>query len=195
MIDKKIIKNKLTTKILGRNIDIYDIIDSTQTKIKKEENIKEGTVIIAEEQTKGKGTHGRVWFTDSKYKNIAMSFVLFPNCNVSKFKSLTLIIAKCITETFLKLYNIKLDIKVPNDIMANSRKIGGILTETRIQNEEVKRLYIGIGINILQEKFNYNINDIASSIYNEFNIKCSREDIIASILNIFETKYLKILED
>ena len=191
MIDKKIIKNKLTTKILGRNIDIYDIIDSTQTKIKKEENIKEGTVIIAEEQTNGKGTHGRVWFTDSKYKNIAMSFVLFPNCNVSKFKSLTLIIAKCITETFLKLYNIKLDIKVPNDIMANSRKIGGILTETQIVSEVVKYLVIGIGINTNKKSFNDEIKDIATSIRKEFNINADTQSFVTEFCNRFEKEIFK----
>lgn len=195
MIDKNIIKKKLTTKILGQNIETYDIIDSTQTEIKRRDNIKNGTVIITEEQTEGKGTHGRVWFTDSKDKNIAMSFVLFPNCNINKFGDITIIIAKCITETFWKLYNIKLDIKVPNDIVVHSKKIGGILTETRIQKEKVKKLYVGIGLNILQENFNDSIKSIASSIYNEFKVKCNREDIIANILNLFEIKYLKIVED
>ena len=194
-MDINIIKSEINTNILGQTIEVYDIIDSTQSELKRRNNIANGTIIIAEEQSSGKGTHGRVWYSDSKNKNIAMSFVLFPNCNIKKLKNITMTIAECIIETFAKLYDVKLEIKVPNDIVINSKKIGGILTETRLQGERVVRLYVGIGINVLQEKFNDNIKQIASSIYNEFNIKCSREKVIAKFLNIFEARYLKMMED
>ena len=61
--------------------------------------------------------------------------------------------------------------------------------------EIVKKLYIGIGINILQQNFNFNIENVASSILNEFNIECNREKIIVGFFNIFEKEYLKLLED
>ena len=188
------IKNNLKTKFIGQDIVVLDIIDSTQDEIKRRENLGNGTVIIAENQTKGKGTHGRVWYTETTGKNIAMTFVLFPNTHISKFEDITVLIAKCIVKTFKKLYNINLDIKYPNDIVINSKKIGGILTETKVIGQNVKELYIGIGLNILQEEFNEDIKDIASSIINEFNIKCIREDIISEFFNIFENEYLKLLE-
>ena len=118
----------------------------------------------------------------------------YPNTNISKFEYITVIIAICIVKTFKKLYNINLDIKYPNDIVINSKKIGGILTETKVIGQNVKELYIGIGLNILQKGFRENIKDIASSIINEFNIKCIREDIISEFFNIFEYEYLKLLE-
>lgn len=188
------IKNNLKTKFIGQDIVVLDIIDSTQDEIKRRENLGNGTVIIAENQTKGKGTHGRVWYTETTGKNVAMTFVLFPNTHISKFEDITVLIAKCIVKTFKKLYNISLDIKYPNDIVINSKKIGGILTETKVIGQNVKELYIGIGLNILQEEFNEDIKDIASSIINEFNIKCVREDIISEFFNIFENEYLKLLE-
>lgn len=188
------IKNNLKTKFIGQDIVVLDIIDSTQDEIKRRDNLENGTVIIAENQTKGKGTHGRVWYTDTSGKNIAMTFVLYPNTHISKFEDITVVIARCIVKTFKKLYNINLDIKYPNDIVINSKKIGGILTETKVIGQNVKELYIGIGLNILQKGFRENIKDIASSIINEFNIKCIREDIISEFFNIFEYEYLKLLE-
>lgn len=192
-MDKNLIYNKLTTKKLGRNIVLYDIIDSTQDEIKRQENLKEGTVIISEIQTKGKGTHGRTWYTDSAKKNIAFTFVLYPFVDVSILGGITVVIAKCIIKTFKLLYNIDLQIKYPNDIVCNSKKIGGILTESKVLKSTVEKLYIGIGLNILQDKFNNNIEDIASSIKNEFNIDCKRENIISTFFNLFEDEYLKIV--
>lgn len=194
-MDKKFIKQKLNTNILGNNIILLDKIDSTQDEAKRIENIKNGTIIIAEEQTRAKGTHGRKWYTNLAYKNIAMTFVLFPNVNISKFQNITIIIAECLVKTFKKLYNIQLEIKYPNDIISSNKKIGGILTETKVIGECVKELYVGIGLNILQTEFNKEIVDIASSILNEFHIECCREEIIAEFLNIFEKEYTKLMEE
>lgn len=194
-MDKIIIEKNLKTKFIGRNIIVYDTIDSTQNEAKRNSNLENGAVIIAEKQTNGKGTHGRVWYTDTEDKNIAMTFILFPNCIVSKLSNITIIIAQCIIEVFNNLYNIQLQVKEPNDIVNNNKKIGGILTETEVRGEKVNKLYVGIGINVLQRKFNLSIENIASSIINEFNIECSRERIIAEFLNIFEKKYLKLLEE
>ena len=153
-MNKELIYNKLDTKFLGRNIYIYDMLNSTQDDIKQKADIANGSVIIAECQTNGKGTHGRKWFTDEKNKNIAMTFVLYPNCEIKKIENITVIIAKCIIESIYKIYNIKLDIKSPNDIVTNNKKIGGILTETKILGQKVRVIYVGIGLNVLQEKFN-----------------------------------------
>ena len=192
-MDKDLIYSKLTTKKIGKNIILYDIIDSTQDEIKRKKDLKEGTVIVSELQTKGKGTHGRVWYTDSFGKNIAFTLVLYPQVDVNRLDGITIVIAKCVIKTFKTLYNIDLQIKYPNDIVCNLKKIGGILTQTTVQNSIVKKLYIGIGINILQEEFNENIQNIATSIKKEFNIECKREDIISTFFNFFEEEYLKIV--
>ena len=192
-MNKNVIQEKLNTKIIGKNIIVYDSIDSTQEEIKKL-NLNSGSVVIAEEQSAGQGTHGRVWHTGNNGKNIALSFILHPNCDISKIENITIIIAKCVVNTFKKLYNINLDIKYPNDIVHDAKKIGGILTQTKIRGKIVKKIYIGIGLNILQEEFNQEITDIATSIKKEFNIECSREEIIATFFNLFENEYLKLVE-
>lgn len=194
-MDKSLIYNNLTTKTLARKIEVYDTIDSTQTELKRRKEVYDGLLIIAESQTNGSGTHGRKWYTETKNKNIAMSFVLIPNDNIAKFDTLTILIAKCIVKAFKSIYNIDLKIKHPNDIVYNKKKIGGILTQTSLKGEIVSEIFVGIGINVLQEDFNDEIKDIASSIYNEFNIKCNREKIIAEFFNIFEPEYIKLMEE
>ena len=91
----------------------------------------------------GSGTHGRKWFTDEK-NNIAFSFLVEANCEIEKLEGLTVEIAETMVEVFEKLYGISLGIKFPNDIVYQGKKLGGILTETKLQGEVVKYLVIGI---------------------------------------------------
>lgn len=131
------------------------------------------------------GTHGRKWYTTEK-NNIAFSFVLMPNCNIKKLEGLTTKIAEILVGIFEDVYNIKLQIKNPNDIVYNGKKIGGILTEAKLSGEIVKYIVIGIGINTNQEKFNNEIINIASSINKEFNLKIDNQLIISEFCERFE---------
>lgn len=136
----------LTTKILGRNVKFYEEIDSTQLEIWrqiKKGSIQNGSLILADIQTEAKGTHGRKWYTDEK-DNLAFSFVLEVNCEVQKLDGITVRIAETLVEVFDKLYGILLAIKSPNDLVYHEKKIGGILTETKVKGKLVKYVVIGI---------------------------------------------------
>ena len=111
-----------------------------------------------------------MWRTDEK-NNIAFSFFIEANCNLEKLQGITIEIAETILETFQSLYNINLEIKEPNDIMFRDKKIGGILTETKLKGENVKYIVIGIGFNTNKEHFSKDIKNIATSIKNEFKIE------------------------
>lgn len=137
---------KLTTKFLGRNIMYYPEIDSTQLEVWrqiKDGNIQNGTIIMTDRQKSGKGTHGRKWYTDEE-NNIAFTFFLEANCKISKLEGITIEIAKMLVQVFQRLYGISLEIKFPNDIVYQGKKIGGILTETKLIGENVKYLVVGI---------------------------------------------------
>ncbi len=149
----------------------YEKIDSTQKEVWR--RLEDGIIISADIQTDGIGTHGRKWYTSQK-GNIAFSLGLMPNVPVNKLDNLTLEIAKIILEVFYNLYQIKLDIKLPNDIMINNKKVGGILTETKLKGEIVKYLNIGIGINTNNE-------EISTSIRKEFNIEIDNSKVIEAI--------------
>ncbi|MCI8832667.1 MAG: biotin--[acetyl-CoA-carboxylase] ligase [Clostridia bacterium] len=179
---------KLKTNFLGRNIIYYKEIDSTQCEIWrliKNRNILNGTLVISEIQTKGKGTHGRIWHTDEK-GDIAFSFFVQMDCNITKLEGITIEIAKIINEIIEEQYNIKLEIKEPNDIVYRNKKIGGILTETKIISENVKYLVVGIGINTRKQNFSKDIENVATSIRKEFNIDIDTEEFISEFCNKFE---------
>ncbi|MCI8353013.1 MAG: biotin--[acetyl-CoA-carboxylase] ligase [Clostridia bacterium] len=190
-----LLKN-LKTKFLGKNAIYYKQIDSTQNQIwrlLKNKNTPNGTLVMADIQTNGVGTHDRIWYTDEE-NNIAFSFFIKMNCNIKKIEGITIKIAQIILEVFKNLYNIELQIKVPNDIVYNGKKLGGILTQTKVIRENVKYLVVGIGINTQKQNFNIEIKDIATSIKKEFGVNVDTKEFITQFCNEFEKEILKRME-
>lgn len=182
----------LKTKVIGQKAFYYEQIDSTQKEIWRRvasNEIDNGTLIVANTQSSGIGTHGRTWYTE-KNNNIAFSLVLFPNCNIDKLNNLTFEIAEIWTNVFKDLYRIELDIKLPNDLMIRGKKVGGILTETKLQGSDVKDLVIGVGINTNQKELSSEIKDISTSIRNEFNIEINNYDVIGEFCNRLENNHI-----
>ncbi len=185
--------NNLKTKYLGKEILQFKEIDSTQKELWRRiesGNASNGCLVIAEKQTAGIGTHGRKWYTDSE--NITFSFSIFPNCNIKKLENLTYKIAEILKEVFKDLYDISLDIKLPNDLMINGKKVGGILTETKLQGENVKVLVIGIGINTTVSSFPEELEGKATSIKSELNIEVANFWLIFRFLEQFELNFRSV---
>lgn len=190
-LDIKKIEENLDTSFLGRNIIYHEQIDSTQDEAKrltKSQNIKNGTYIITDKQTQGKGTKDRKWY-DKGYENICGTFILVTNCHISKLQTLTTILAECLIKAIKHLYDIQLQIKYPNDVLLNSKKLAGILTESITNKELVKYVFVGIGINVNQTIFQPEIENIATSLKKEYNKDFDREKIISEFFNIFEKIY------
>lgn len=174
----------------------YRKIDSTQLEIWRRieaNKIDNKTVVIADIQTNGKGTHGRKWYTD-EVNNIAFSFFRQINCEIDKLDGLTTEMAQIILDIFKELYQVNLQIKLPNDIFYNDKKVGGILSETKVSGNIVKYIVVGIGINTCQTEFDAEIKDIATSIKNEFGIDVDRMKIIEEFCNRFEKRISERIE-
>ena len=175
------------TKIIARKQIYFKELESTQNEAKKliEKNIENGTIVITDYQTKGKGTHDRKWYSE-KDKNLTFTIILYPKCDIKQLENLTLDIAKCIINAIKKLYDLELEIKFPNDIILKGKKMGGILTQVATKGEKIRYLLIGIGININGENFNNGIEDIATSLKKEFKKNFNREDILNQFCINFE---------
>lgn len=174
----------------------YRKIDSTQLEIWRRieaNKIDNKTIVIADIQTNGKGTHGRKWHTD-EVNNIAFSFFRQINCEIDKLDGLTTEMAQIILDIFKEIYQIELQIKLPNDIFYNGKKVGGILSETKVSGNIVKYIVVGIGINTCQTEFDAEIKDIATSIKNEFGIDVDRMKIIEEFCNRFEKRISERIE-
>ena len=172
----------------SNNFIFYKKIDSTQNEIWRlieSKTIKNKTLIMADIQTNGKGTHGRIWHTDEE-KNIAFSYYIETNCKSENLEGITIEIAQILVKIFKEFYDIKLDIKKPNDIMIKDKKVGGILTQSKVENGITKFLVIGIGINTCKIHFSEDIKQIATSIKKETGIDIDREKIISEFCNRFE---------
>lgn len=178
----------LNTKYLGKKFEYYETIDSTQDEIWRRienGNISNGETVFSELQTNSYGTHGKTWHTDEK-DDIAFSFVIQTNSKVENFEGMTLEIAEVFVSIF-KEYGINVDIKLPNDLYLNGKKLGGILCQTKIIGENVRYIVIGIGINISKTNFSEDIKEIATSIKKEFpDIKIDKLEVVSKFCNIFE---------
>ena len=126
-------------------IKYFDELPSTHLYVKEnQDKLENGTVIIANKQTAGIGTHRRTWYTGSG-DNIAMSMLFKPECDLSSLNNITVDVAQSIKKTIRNLYNIGLNIKYPNDLLLNGKKICGILTEINTISGKINYLIIKIG--------------------------------------------------
>ena len=183
--------NKANTKFLGKHILYFKEITSTQEIAKQmaDEKLANGSIVLTDFQTQGKGTKDRKWLA-SKEKNIMMTLILYPHINISKLEGFTIKIAQAIQKAIYQLYGYELTIKQPNDLLLNGKKIAGILTQSVSQKEQVTNLYIGIGFNVNEIEFPEELQTIATSLRKEFSKEFEREEIIAKVLEEVE----KILE-
>lgn len=168
---------------------ILDTVDSTNEYAKRiAKDVNENVLIIANSQTNGRGTHGRNWYSEEG-QNILMSFLIK---NVNDYKSIegiTIEIGKIIHEILSSKFDLSFEIKLPNDILCNGKKICGILCESSIINDKVNYLIIGIGLNVNQTNFNEEIKDIATSLKNELGYDIDKEELI----NVIEKEIEKLL--
>ncbi len=143
------IKWKLKTKIFGRSVISYKKVDSTNIIAYElaEKGMKEGTVILADEQVKGKGRHGRHWSSPSK-GGIYMSCILRPSIAPNEISRITLFAAIAVAQAIRDAASLEVTIKWPNDIMMAQKKLCGILTEMKAEQDRVDFVVLGIGINV-----------------------------------------------
>ncbi|MEH7125275.1 MULTISPECIES: biotin--[acetyl-CoA-carboxylase] ligase [unclassified Bacillus (in: firmicutes)] len=187
----------LLTKFIGKNIHYEESVDSTQKIAHRlaNEDTPEGTVIIAEEQLLGRGRMDRRWHSP-KYTGIWMSVILRPNLPPPKAPQLTLITAVAVVQAIEELTDLSPQIKWPNDILINGKKVTGILTELQADADRITSIIIGIGINVNQQKEDYpeELHTIATSLSIESGKKLQRAELVKILLSKLENLYTLYLE-
>ncbi|WP_391121787.1 biotin--[acetyl-CoA-carboxylase] ligase [Psychrobacillus sp. L3] len=194
IVSKERISSYLETAQLGHNILYYPVCDSTQNIAaeKAREGAPHGTVVITEEQTAGRGRLERVW--DSSANNgIWMSVIIRPEISPHMAPQFTLVSAVAITKAMEDLTGSAPEIKWPNDLLMNGKKVTGILTELQADMDRVQSIIIGIGVNVNQEleSFEQSIQSIATSLKIETGNDINRAALVAKILFYLE-KYTKM---
>lgn len=175
-------------------------IDSTNTVLKSlaEGGAPEGTIVIAEEQTKGQGRLGRSWFSPAG-KGISLSILLRPPLSPGDTPLFTLMTAASVVKGIKSvLPELSIGIKWPNDLLINRRKVCGILTELKAEADLLHYLIIGIGINVNsgEENFPSELKSKATSLYLENNrAEVSRQKLTCSILQKMDDSYQRCLSE
>lgn len=190
------IMDTIPTKSIGKEIIFFTETDSTNTQLKKigQNKGNEGIVAIAESMTQGRGRLGRVW-TAPKFTGLWFSILLKPNIAPQNASAITLISGIAVANAIENTIDLKVDIKWPNDILVNNKKICGILTEMDCEIDNINFVILGIGINVNVENFPEELNDIATSLYLETGEKVDRNILFKNVLIEFEKLYTRFVEN
>jgi len=182
------ISHNLHTKFIGRKICYFDALPSTMDIAMQLglDGSAEGTVVIAETQTKGRGRLGRSW-SSPKYKGIYISLVLRPKILPNASSILTLLAAVSVCEAIQEITTLEARIKWPNDILIHNKKLGGILTELNAEMDSVRFMVIGIGINVNNEQ--KTIPEGATSLKEQKKENINRIALLQEILRKIEANY------
>lgn len=151
---------------------------------------EEGLVIIAEEQTAGRGRQGRQWQSSGK-SGLYASLLLRPLWPLSQITRLTIVSSLAVAEAVETLCGKKVQIKWPNDVFMGGKKLGGILTEVQADPEAIRFAIVGIGLNVTQECRNFTpaLSEIATSLKNETGQDYRRADLLVEILSTLQKLY------
>ncbi len=185
------ITSELGTRFVGQRVIYYPSLTSTMEVARREaqQGAAEGTVIIADEQTAGRGRRGRVWL--SPRGSIALSIILYPS--LSHLPSLIMLASLAVVHSIEAVTGLKSQIKWPNDVLVNGRKVCGILIESDVQGNAVNYAIIGIGINANLRLADFpEILPIATSLSDELGRDVSRLSIIRCLLVETERVYLAL---
>lgn len=198
LLNQAEIEAELETHFVGRRLFIEESLPSTQKLAHHlaEDKAKDGTVILAEEQTGGRGRLGRVWHSP-KGTGIWMSLILRPDLPIRQTPQITLLAAVCVARAVQKLTGLTLEIKWPNDLLYEKKKLVGILTELQAEEGHVKSVIIGMGINVnvREEHISEDLKEVATSLALILGHPVSRPRLIATILNEFEQLYLHYIKE
>jgi BirA family transcriptional regulator, biotin operon repressor / biotin---[acetyl-CoA-carboxylase] ligase len=187
---------KLDTSHIGRNFIYSEEVESTNSYLMDKQNkiYQNGTVILAEKQIHGRGRRDRVWHS-GKSQNLTFS-ILFTDKKLLKknIGHLNFVSALSVGLALENRFQLKTEMKWPNDVLVHKRKISGILMESSSQGSKLDRLVIGIGINVNQTAFQGAFKIPPTSLFMETGENVEREILLAEFLNIFEENLFR-LED
>ena len=179
---------KVDTEVIGRNFIYSEEVESTNSFLLNKSNKfnSEGTILLAEKQSKGRGRKERVWYS-AKGQNLTFSILLTSKKYFGKkFNLLNFATSLSVAFALENLFQLKTELKWPNDVLVKGKKICGILLESTSQGNKIERVVIGIGLNVNQALFQGNFNLEPTSIKLELGESVDREKLLAELLNTFE---------
>jgi BirA family biotin operon repressor/biotin-[acetyl-CoA-carboxylase] ligase len=183
------------TKVIGRDIRVFEETTSTNDVIEKlaRDGVKEGVVVFAESQTKGRGRLGRKWMSPT-HKGLWFSVLLRPKLSPQETTQLTVASATALRRAIKNVTGLLAEIKWPNDLLIGGKKVVGILTEMSAEVDRVRHVILGIGVDANQDaaEFPVELRKIATSLKIEAGEEISRAELAVEILRELDLEYARI---
>jgi BirA family biotin operon repressor/biotin-[acetyl-CoA-carboxylase] ligase len=182
-------------EIIGRDIQVFEQTTSTNDVVDKlaRDGVREGAVVFAESQTKGRGRLGRAWMSPLR-KGLWFSVLLRPALRPQETTQLTVISATALRRAIKNVTGLVADIKWPNDLLLGGKKTAGILTEMSAEPDRVRQVILGIGLDVNQEAEDFppELRPLATSLKLAAGRAFSRAELAVEILRELEADYSQI---
>ena len=194
ILSKSEIESRLDGGWIGKQVYFAEEVDSTNTWGKRlaEEGAPHGTLVVADEQTQGRGRRGRSW-QSPKGTNISMTLILRPDLEPARASMLTIVMGLSVAQGLKELLKLPVQIKWPNDAVLNGHKLCGILTEMSAQIDYINYVVVGTGINVNLPEVPEELKDIATSLLIETGHRVNRAEVIGAVLRAFARNYESFL--
>ena len=195
ILSKSEIESRLDGGWIGTRVYFAEEVDSTNTWGKRlaEEGAPHGTLIVADEQTQGRGRRGRSW-KSLKGTNISMTLILRPDLEPSRASMLTIVMGLSVAQGLKELLELPIEIKWPNDAVLNGHKLCGILTEMSAQIDYINYVVVGTGINVNLPEIPEDLKEIATSLLIETGHTVNRAEVIGAVMRAFARNYESFIE-
>ena len=199
MIFTQLIQTNLRTKELGKKVEYYNRLDSTNEEawelIEEEHKNQHGTIVITENQIKGKGRKENSWSMVAG-KGLAISIILDKKYPANHSSLISLATGIAVVES-LKKRSVECSLKWPNDIYYQEKKLGGILCESKIKKDAIDKIVVGVGINVNEtiEEHPKDLQKALTTMSSITNHAHQRELIIAEFINSFERLLNKLNDE
>jgi len=182
-------------QIIGRDVRVFQETQSTNDVAEKlaRDGVREGVVVFAESQTRGRGRLGRKWVSPAR-KGLWFSVLLRPNLRPQAATQLTVAAATALVRAIREHTGLLAEIKWPNDILIRGKKVAGVLTELSAELDHVKYIILGIGVdvNLAASDLPADVRKIATSLKIEAGQAFRRADLAAAILRELDCDYERI---
>ena len=183
------------TRVVGRDIQVFEQTTSTNDVIEKlaRDGVKEGAVVFAESQTRGRGRLGRKWISPTR-KGLWFSVLLRPSVSPQETTQLTVASATALRRAIKTVTGLSAEIKWPNDLLLGGKKVAGILTEMSAEVDRVQHIILGIGVDVNQDanEFPAELRGIATSLKIEAGEAISRAGLATEMLRELDADYTRI---
>lgn len=196
IVTPEFLARRLKGSLFAKRIHHFFKIDSTNRVAMElgERGEAEGAVVLAEEQTAGRGRAGRTWHSE-RGAGIYMTLLLRPRLAPVEAPLLTMMAGVVAHAAIEAQTGLRVDLKWPNDLLIGGKKVGGILTEMHAEPSLVRFVIVGLGINVNQVKFPGELGSTATSLRAASGVPQLRAELLVRLLREFETDYNQFLRE